>query len=220
MGYKMGITSIRRLDRSAISARTGRRAGGFTLIELLIVLAMSSILMAAVVSTMATLRRSYTTQDVAADTQQDVRMAVVLMTRDIKQAGLDPLGTAGTGFERAESGYLRITSDRIATGAVEANGSIDDANFERVSYFRDPGDNTLQIRLYEGSTTSETTQELAENITNLQFSYFDANGVATTDLADIRSVGIDLTATAPAGSGGNVVRTYTTRVRCRNLSLP
>jgi type IV pilus assembly protein PilW len=181
---------------------------------------MSMILMGAVVSTMASLRKSYTTQGVAADTQQDVRMAMVLMTRDIKQVGLDPMGTSGAGFERADSSYIRITSDRILDGDEEANGSIDDDGFERVSYFRDPASNTLRIRLYEGSTASETTQTLAENITSLQLTYFDADGAITTDLNEIRSVGIDLTATAPAGLDGEVERSYTTRVRCRNVSLP
>jgi type IV pilus assembly protein PilW len=210
----------RREFRLADLGRNAQRADGFTLIELLLVLMMSMILMGAVVSTMASLRKSYTTQGVAADTQQDVRMAMVLMTRDIKQAGLDPMGTAGAGFERADSSYIRITSDRILDGDPEANGSIDDDGFERVSYFRDPASNTLRIRLYEGSTASETTQTLAENITSLQLTYFDADGAVTTDLNDIRSVGIDLTATAPAGLDGEVERSYTTRVRCRNMSLP
>ena len=147
-------------------------------------------------------------------------MAMVLMNRDIKQVGLDPLGTAGAGFERADSSYIRITSDRILDGDDEANGLIDDDGFERVSYFRDPASNTLRFRLYEGSTASETTQSIADNITNLQFTYFDADGAITTDLNNIRSVGIDVTATAPAGLDGQVVRSYTTRVRCRNLSLP
>lgn len=210
----------RREFRLADLGRNAQRADGFTLIELLLVLMMSMILMGAVVSTMASLRKSYTTQGVAADTQQDVRMAMVLMTRDIKQVGLDPMGTAGAGFERADSSYIRITSDRILDGDDEANGSIDDDGFERVSYFRDPASNTLRIRLYEGSTASETTQTLAENITSLQLTYFDADGAVTTDLNDIRSVGIDLTATAPAGLDGEVERSYTTRVRCRNMSLP
>lgn len=214
----MNINSMRKKIRFASLTQNAIGSDGFTLIEVLLVLAMSSMLMAAVVSTMTSLKRSYTTQDVAADTQQDVRMAMVLMTRDIKQAGLNPLVTASAGFERAESSYLRITSDRIPTGGAEANGSIDDANFERVSYFRNPSDNTLQIRLYEGSTSAETTQTIADNVTNLQFSYFDAAGATTTDLTDIRSVGIALTASAPAGLDGNVARSYTTRVRCRNLN--
>jgi type IV pilus assembly protein PilW len=216
----MDINAIRRNCRSAAMTSHSRGSDGFTLIEVLIVLTMSMILMGAVVSTMASLQRSYTTQEVAADTQQDVRMAMVLMTRDIKQAGLDPIGTANAGFERADSSYIRITSDRILAGDDEANGEIDDAGFERVSYFRDPSDNTLQIRLYEGSTGSEATHELARNITNLQLTYFDADGATTTDLNEIRSVGIDLTARAPAGLDGDVERSYTTRVRCRNMSLP
>jgi type IV pilus assembly protein PilW len=197
------------------------QSSGFSLIELLMVLAMSLILLGAAVSTMVSLQRSYTTHDVAADTQQDIRMAMVFITRDIKLAGLDPINSAGSGIERADSSYIRITSDRINRGAgdTEANGTIDDDNFERVSYFRDPSDNTLRIRLYEGSTASETTQILANNVTSLQFTYLDADGVATNSLTDIRSVNIILTAQAPAGRDGTLERTYSTRVRCRNLSF-
>ncbi|MBL0712334.1 MAG: prepilin-type N-terminal cleavage/methylation domain-containing protein [Desulfosarcina sp.] len=219
---KMAINLIQNGSRPRPLKQNRSESGGFTLVELLVVLAMSMILMGAVVSTMASLKRSYTTHDVAAATQQDIRMAMTFMTRDIKLAGLDPLTTAGAGIERAESAYIRVTVDRIDTGAgdTEANGGIDDTNFERVSYFRDPSDNTLKIRLYEGSTASQTTQTLANNITNLQFVYFDVDGAVTTVLSDIRRVGITLTAQAPAGLEGTMERTYTTRVRCRNLSLP
>jgi type IV pilus assembly protein PilW len=186
--------------------------GGFTLIEMLIVLVMSTILMGAIMTTTLSLRRSYTTQEVAADIQQDVRMAMEFMARDIREAGLDPMGVAGTGFERADSNFVRITMDRVA------NGSIDNDNFERVSYYRDPGDDTLKIRLYE-NTIAQSTAPLAEDISNLTFTYFDGDGNITATLTDIVSVGISLTARAPAGRGGTLERTYTALVRCRNQSL-
>ena len=108
---------------------------------------------------------------------------------------------------------MRVTADR------SANGSIDDDNFERVSYYRDPAQDALMIRLYENSGPTETTAALAEDISNLIFTYFDEDGNATATLADIASVGISLTARAPAGLEGTLDRTYTTRVRCRNQSL-
>jgi type IV pilus assembly protein PilW len=214
-----GLNSKRLIAK--IKKQIQKKSSGFSLVELLVVLAMSLILLGAVVTTMVSLQRSYTKHDVAADTQQDIRMAMVFITRDIKLAGLDPLNTAGSGIERADSSYIRITSDRINEGAgdTEANGTIDDDNFERVSYFRDPSDNTLKIRLYEGSTASETTQTLANNITSLQFTYLDVAGVVTTNLTDIRSINITLTARAPAGRDGTLERTYSTWVRCRNLSF-
>lgn len=193
-------------------------SGGFTLIEMLIVLVMSGILMAAIMTTVVSIRRSYTTQEVAADIQQDVRMAIDFMVRDIREAGLDPTGAAGTGFERADATFVRVTSDRIAPGDSDANGSIDNDNFEIVSYYRDPADDTIKIRLYE-NTISQTTQTLAEEISNLTFTYFDSDGNATGTLADIMSVGISITARAPAGREGPLDRTYTTLVRCRNQSL-
>jgi hypothetical protein len=48
---------------------------------------------------------------------------------------------------------------------------------------------------------------------------FDQDDVVTTDPDDVRSVEILMTVQAPAGRAAPVVRTYNTRVRCRNLGL-
>ena len=56
-----------------VSDAGGIQASGFTLIEMLVALAVSSIIMAGIYSVNATLTRSYTTQNVAADVQQAVR---------------------------------------------------------------------------------------------------------------------------------------------------
>jgi hypothetical protein len=64
---------------------------------------------------------------------------------------------------------------------------------------------------------------LLRNVNTLAFSYFDDTGTAipAADLAarltDIRTVGIALTISRPAGRNQEVSRTYSTQVRCRNL---
>jgi type IV pilus assembly protein PilW len=192
---------------------------GFSLVEMLVVVAMLSIFMAATYAVMLPLRRSYTTQDVAAGAQQTARMAVEFMASEIRLAGLNPTESGEPfGIERASATDIQFTSDRIDrdAGETEANGTIDDANFERIGYFFEAGDNSLRERRYEGSP-SQITQTLVNNVRELRFRYFDADDVETANRDDIRAVQISLTVEEPAGRDGLLQRNYATKVICRNL---
>jgi len=198
-----------------VQAHPSRTAkAGFTLIELLVAICMLSLLMAAVISVMVPLRRSYTTQEVAAGAQQSVRMAMEYMVNDLRLAGLDPSQQAHTGFEQAIATSVQFTSDRVPEGATESNGTIDDDNYERLAYYWNVDDNSLRLRLYNSQE-----QTLVNNVTGLRFRYFDENGNETADLTEIRSVQISLTVQEPAGRDGIVERSYSTRVRCRNMGV-
>ena len=207
--------------RAYAQHRTDRRlrpASGFTLIELLVSLAMFSIIVAAIGAVLVPLRRSFTTQEVAAGAQQTVRQAVEFMVNDIRMAGLDPLGEADAGVESASALLLRFTMDRILPGDTEANGEIDEGNLERLTYAWDaPNQRVLLTR--DAGTSSSLTDTLVDNVSNFLFRYFDADGLVTTVANDIRSVEITMTVEEPAGMEGMIARTYRTRVRCRNLGL-
>lgn len=201
------------------------RASGFTLIEVLVTIAMVSIFMAASMAVLIPLSRSYTATDVASSAQQVVRMAVEVMASDIRLAGLDPLmqlqgtdalGLPLAGFQEANATSVRFTCDRVADGEEEANGEIDNDNFENINYYYEPSTESLNLRLYSGAPV-QTTQRLVENVTNLRFRYFDEEGNETGDLEEIRSVQISMTVEEDAGMAGPVERSYTTRVLCRNL---
>ena len=189
-------------------------SAGFTLIELLVAICMLSLLMAAVISVMVPLRRSYTAQEAAAGAQQSVRMAMEYMVNDLRLVGLDPSQQAHTGFEQAIATSVQFTSDRAAEGDTESNGTIDDDNYERLTYYWNVDDNTLRLRLYNSQE-----QTLVNNVTSLRFRYFDSDGAETADLSEIRSVQILLTVREPAGRDGVVERSYSTRVRCRNMGI-
>jgi prepilin-type N-terminal cleavage/methylation domain-containing protein len=208
---------MRRRSHGNQYVQTGKvvkNKAGFTLIELLVAICMLSLLMAGVISVMTSMRRSYTTQEVAAGAQQNVRMAIAYMVNDIRLAGLDPSQQANTGFEQAIATSLRFTSDRVPEGETDSNGEIDDDNFERLTYYWNVDDNTLRLRLY-----GSIEQTLVDNVTNLRFRYFDRDGDETADLTEIRSVQILLTVQEPAGREGLLERSYSTRVRCRNMGI-
>ena len=185
------------------------RQSGFTLVDILVGLAMASVLMVAMVSLFTSLGKSYTIQNVAADVQEATRGGVGLMTQNIRMAGVNPGGVSGIGIVSAAANSIQFTSD------LNLNSDIDDT-YEQISYYLD-GDRLMQ-RLFTGNP-----MPLVEKVTNLSFDYWDENDKAITDLvADrdkIRTVIISMTVQEPAGRGKPVKRTYTARVRCRNLGL-
>ena len=64
-----------------------RKKKGLTLIELLIALVLSSILIAALYRGFISQQKTYTVQDQVADMQQNLRIAISQMTREIRMAG-------------------------------------------------------------------------------------------------------------------------------------
>ncbi|MEJ2729954.1 MAG: hypothetical protein P8185_15870 [Deltaproteobacteria bacterium] len=199
------------------------REQGFTLVDILVGLAMASIVMAAIISLFTSVGRSYTIQNVAADVQQVTRAGVEHMTQNIRMAGLDPFGTAGAEIKEFAADKIRFTLDRcdVPIGGSEGCGSPDgdvDDKFEDVTYRWDPAERNLKQTLYAG-TGSIYTETLVENVTNLSFTYLDKDEGTPSDAADIRTVIITMTVEDPAGRGGIMRRTYSARVRCRNLGL-
>jgi hypothetical protein len=145
------------------------------------------------------------------------------MTQDIRMAGLDPFGTAGAEIKEFAADKIRFTLDRCDApiGGSEGCGSPDgdaDDKFENVTYQWDPAERKLKQTLYAG-TGSVYTETLVENVSNLSFAYLDKDEGTPSDATEIRTVIITMTVEDPAGRGGVMRRTYSARVRCRNLGL-
>lgn len=181
---------------------------GFSMVEMLLVLAALSILFGAIYTGFERLNRSYTAENVKAATQQSARIGIEMMVQDIRLAGLDPLGSAGAGIVEATPTRLGFTADMNHDGQL-------DGPLENVTYALNG------TRLEQ--TSHLGTEVLLEDVSQMQFTYLDATGAEipeaelATRRADIRAVEISLTVNRPAGRNPAVSRTYTTRVRCRNL---
>jgi hypothetical protein len=106
----------------------------------------------------------------------------------------------------------------VADGEEEANGVIDDSNFENINYYYEAATQSLNLRLYTGAPV-QTSQQLVNNVKNLRFRYYDEDGNVTGDLQEIRAVQIEMTVEEDVGSEGTIERSYTTRVLCRNLGV-
>ena len=167
------------------------KSGGFTLVELLMCIAILSILFGTVYDTFDTFSRSFNKENVRAGVQQKTRIAINLMTQDIRLAGLNPLDAPGGGILVAEPTRIQFTADLDYDGAF-------DGPFEDITYSLN-GDRVEQ-------TNHLGTETVVEDVSGLIFSYPDSSTVV-----------IALTVQKPAGRERPVSRTYTQRVRCRNL---
>ncbi len=179
------------------------KAEGFSLIELMLALAAGSIVMAAVFGIYGGLTRSYTSQNAAAAVQQTARASIDLMTEDIMMAGFNPGEVTGSGILDAQLNRVQFTIAVDSDGDDEWDPVLETITYELVG---------SQLR-YTNNAGGPTT--LLDNVRDLEFTYLPA----AAPLADIRTVEILLRVEEPAGRGGPVIRSYNTRVRCRNMGL-
>ena len=204
---------------------------GFTLVEMVMALAISTVVLAAIYSVFIIANKNFTTQNAAANVQQNLRSAIGLMARDIRSAGLDPAGSDNFGISYASTSKIRFTMDSDSGGG-NFNGIIDEANFEEITYDLQGGQ--VMQTLYETVTTPPAVPDAAaliSNIESLSFDYYDDlnNNLMDTGLspprvpddklADIRTVEIEVTHWEPAGKDKMVSRTLTRRVECRNQAF-
>lgn len=184
---------------------------GFTLIEVMVTLAISGIAMAAIYGVFISSSQSYRTQEGVVDAQQRARVGIDFMVRNIRMAGLNPMGTAAAGIEVATPTNIRFTADRDMDGAINPN------NDEQLTYTF-AGGTLSQIR-DQTLNLPGSTQPLIDMVSAMNFTYLDADGLVTATLADIRSVIISITCQGTGARGQILTRTLSTRVNCRNIGI-
>ncbi|MEJ2656234.1 MAG: prepilin-type N-terminal cleavage/methylation domain-containing protein [Desulfobacterales bacterium] len=107
---------------------------GFTMVELLVAMAVALLAIGAIYSTFLNQYKSYRIQEETAEMQQNLRIAMLYMEREIRMAGCDPIGTANAGIVKAERTLIRFTEDvRGNSPGSDPDGAIDDPN-EDITY--------------------------------------------------------------------------------------
>ncbi|MGE5255396.1 MAG: prepilin-type N-terminal cleavage/methylation domain-containing protein [Hyphomicrobiales bacterium] len=230
------------LENITFRQRSLRQCHGFTLLELLIALGLAMTVLGIMTAFFVNTSRSSTAQNAAAGAQQSARAGIEYIAYELRMAGLDPLQTAGAGIEEisATGNKLRFSLDRcnLPIGGPDGcttpvpDGDVDDIS-ERVTYVYDPASQVLRRCLYETAATfgtensDGTCQPVLERVVRNPggvplLTFLDDADTAITadrDRGLIRSVILTLTTEEPAGQMKKVARTYSARVRLRNIGL-
>ena len=180
------------MERTDTHIQHGRLRGvaGFSLIELLIGLAISSILALSLWSLASTQERTYGSQDSATEMQQNLRVALQCLTRDIMGAGLGPQSSTINGQD-ASAWYnaannwnpFNITAtsiDIIGCGQTPATLNAQAAS----------GTNTLTLAAGEGAGFTASQNISIEGV---------ENAVVTSVNGDTLTLDGNLSADPPVG---------------------
>ena len=195
---------------------------GFTLVELLVVIAMFSIVMAAIYSVFVRSNRVYIAQEEVVAAQQEARSALDILGREIRAAGFiaadnQPGGLdliTGAAYAGNPDSVIEIATVNAAarTTTLAFKSDLDgDGNTDAVRYVYYHSDhatasrrNTIyrEVATWSGGAWVDSAggdQLFLENIQSLTFTYQLADGTtsavpATADLKNIRGVVISLTA--------------------------
>ncbi len=216
------------IRRGAAMRDSSDNQNGFTLAEILVAMVISGIVAALTYGIYISQNRGYLVQEQVVETQQELRLAMRNMVRDVRMAGLaDPFNRAPTvGFQDASATRIQFTLDRTggeADGVDNDGDGVTDEAEESAYADGDTGDanENLTYELVGTNLTrsaSGASRTLADNIQNLEF-YFLLDGPvpswttspAADRLDDIRSVQVTaLARTARADNQYSDTRTYTT----------
>jgi len=139
------------------------RQNGFTLVELMVALVLTSLATIGLYQTYVSFSTSYDVQDQVAEMQQNLRVAMQRLVRDIRMAGYNQ--AAGAGFLAMNAAQISFTVLNDTTGSLET-----------ITYDLDAGD------------LDRNGFSVIQNVDALDFTYLDENGNVAASLAAIRTV--------------------------------
>jgi len=195
---------------------------GFSLMELMLAMAVASVLMAGIFTFHQSQVKTNITQQELVDMQQDARVAMYLMTSEIRMAGCDPQNSTGATIRTAGAAQIAFDSDQDGDGVINVNT-------ERFYYaLSNDADNDgvadgTPCNLNRGdwdppaAPVPVTLNPVALNIDALNFVYLDGagnvldddgNGNVTTNIDAIRTVQISLVARSGDQLPGGMYRQF------------
>jgi prepilin-type N-terminal cleavage/methylation domain-containing protein len=212
---------------------------GFTLTELLVACAMIGIVMAGLFSILQTGQESYLTGTNQVEAQQGLRLALLRVANEIREAGYCPtcanlgaglvafpavLSPTATGFvlqndwDGTWDGTTGISTSGTVTQTVMSTTTSTTTNVnrgERITYSVVGGDLRRQETGIDGSPVV-----VVSNLASITFTYLDADGAVTATPADIRTIVISAVGQPlvqpTAYAAGRVQVAMTDSVRLRN----
>ena len=184
---------------------------GFSLIELITAIGISGIVLAAITATFISQSRSYDAQEQINGMQQAARVAMDMITREVRMGGYDPTSAGISGIVVCNATTIQVRADVV----VPADGLTTGTNEDITYTFDDPNDQILR-----------DAEILVENIALADFDCLVSTNpdVVAATVADILTVRITITATTAKSdpnytpNGGYRTYTLTSLITPRNLA--
>jgi len=214
---------------------------GVGLIELMIYVVLSAIVLTSVYRLLDSNRSTYASGESKMNAQQNARVGVDEIDRELRMAGYYP-----ENFDASTANNITLNTVQVATDrALAIAGDADASGSTNVFLFCLDG---TTLRRQKGANgvlatyTCSNGETLAENVTNLRFTYYDVNNVSIpatptppfaldtqaanvvptygsiTDRSAVRRVVMSLTVQKSVPPKGTQVFTLTSDVRLRNLN--
>lgn len=189
---------------------------GYTLIEVVVALALSLLTISAVYSIYVQELKAQHVRENVLDMQQQARVVVDLVSREILMAGYDPRGVnRDTDLTNDFDGITYDPGKLSIKADFNGNGLTSDPN-ESIVFVYDATAHMLR------RNTGGGNQPFGEDIEAFVVDYFDHAGNSTSDSMAIRQVGITVTARTSkpdsqyAQNGGYRTVTLHSRITTRN----
>ena len=191
------------------------KESGFTLVELLIAMTIGLVILAALSTTFLMQRKAYDVQEQIVEMVQTARAAMDMMSREIRMAGYDPTGSAGSQIVSTTSNSIKFTLDITDdAGTGPPDGDTSDSN-ENITYSLYTTDGIQKLGR-KSTVTATINQPVAENIEDLQISQ-PGNSIKVVLIA--RSSKPDPNYTDPIYGDHYRRYTLTSVITPRNLNL-
>ena len=200
-----------------------RHPKGMTLIEMLVVVAISALIMIALLSLYMTGQKYFFNQDAKADAMQDSRFSMASISRDIRESTgvyVGPVDVNGTSYSTNDNDCLVLEVNSLKVG-----GDFDFSKKDYVIYSHDVNTGKL-YRIVKPDTVSSRrggSRVVADNVSVLSLSYFKVDGSTTAStLSEAFIVDITLIASQKGihRSGHPFNEELKTRAQLRNKVLP
>ena len=165
---------------------------GFSLMELLVALVISALVIAGIYKLFIFQSRAYTVQGQAVEVQQNIRMAMEILLRDLRMAGFDNDNDTST-IEITTPVHLPVSANAITVDYEYYNKTTPVFEKHTVAYWRDGGTSRLMKQLSINDVAG-SPEILLDNVDSLDFTYGvdvnndgavdDQNGDGTIDNSD------------------------------------
>jgi prepilin-type N-terminal cleavage/methylation domain-containing protein len=166
---------------------------GLTLVEIMVSLVIFVVVLMAMYQLFDTSHSTYSSGTRRQDVQQQARLAMEEMVRSLRMAGYVPENyDANTGNDVAGTARIHVAT----ANALAVFGSLDGAAQSAVFLYCQSGTTVLAKRSTDTAATATYTCDnadvMADNVTLLRFTYFDANGAQLAANLDGKAAGVAL----------------------------